>query len=104
MDKKKIEKYLDQIKDPELGFGLVELGLIYEIKEIKDGVKIKLTLTSPFCPWGGMIEEQIREKLIANSKQLTANKKKIKVQTEIVFEPVWSPERLTEEMRARLGI
>jgi metal-sulfur cluster biosynthetic enzyme len=84
---------LTQCLDPELGANIVDIGLIYGIK-IKEGnnVKLTLTMTSPMCPVTSIImaDAQLR---------LEAIKDIGKVELELVWDPLWSPEMMSEELK-----
>ena len=88
---------LKECYDPELGFNVVDMGFIYDVK-ISDGkVKIKMSLTSPFCPMASMIDSEIREK-VGKIKGVKI------VHTELVWDPPWSPDRMDKKVREQLGI
>jgi len=89
---------LKECYDPEIPINIVDLGLVYEVKVIPElqQVKIKMTLTAPGCPMHRFISENIRKKLL----QLPDVKEAI---VEIVWEPAWTPERMTPEGRKKLG-
>ena len=91
----KEEKVIEELKkvvDPELGMDIYTLGLIYNI-EIKDNkIDIRMTLTSPMCPYGPQIIEDVKEKVGALTPE---------VNTEIVFDPPWE---IPQEVRSILGI
>jgi metal-sulfur cluster biosynthetic enzyme len=92
------EKIIDALKtvyDPELNIDVWSLGLIYEIKIDKDLVKIKMTFTTPMCPYGPMLVVNIEETVKTSVKGVK------KVKTEVVFEPMWQP---PEELKAMYGI
>jgi metal-sulfur cluster biosynthetic enzyme len=84
---------LQQCLDPELGANVVDIGLIYGIK-IKDGkdVKLVLTMTSPMCPVTSIImaDAQLRMEAIQGIG---------KVELELVWDPLWSPEMMSEELK-----
>lgn len=82
---KKVKEALKKVVDPELGFNVVELGLIYDIK-IKNGkVGVKMTLTAPFCPMASM--------LLFQAKNAIASLKEVKdVDINLTFNPPWTPE------------
>jgi len=84
---------LSQCLDPELGANIVDIGLIYgiKIKEDKD-VKLTLTMTSPMCPVTSIImaDAQLR---------LEALQGVGKVELELVWDPLWSPEMMSEELK-----
>ena len=82
--------------DPEIPLNVVDLGLIYEVKAGLDTVNIKMSMTSPACPSGATIAEDIKMKL---SDAGFPNPK-----VEVVWEPAWSPQRISEAGRKALGI
>src|SRR2546429_9220119 len=87
---------LANVIDPELGLDFVELGLIYGV-EIDDGhVRVTFTLTTPGCPIGPQVTEQIEEFVgeLAGVRTVEAEK---------VFTPPWSPEKMTEDPKVALG-
>lgn len=88
---------LREVIDPELGLDFVELGLIYGI-EIDDAgaVKVTYTLTTPGCPIGPQVAEQIAE-FVGEVEGVTA------VDSELTFAPAWSPERMTDDAKFALG-
>lgn len=88
---------LREVYDPELHYNIYDLGLIYEVGIDEGDVHILLTLTTPACPIGPMIVEQINENigLIPGVKD---------VDVEITFDPAWNPEKMTDEARADLGL
>jgi metal-sulfur cluster biosynthetic enzyme len=87
---------LSNVIDPELGLDFVELGLIYGV-EVSDGdVTVTFTLTTPGCPIGPQVNEQIEEFVgeLEGVKQ---------VASEMVFTPPWSPEKMSEDAKFALG-
>lgn len=88
---------LREVYDPELHYNIYDLGLVYNIDVNDGGVKILMTLTTPACPIGPLIVEQIQENisLIPGVKD---------VEIEFTFNPPWSPEKMTDEARADLGL
>jgi FeS assembly SUF system protein len=93
-----IVEALREVYDPELHYNIYDLGLVYDI-DIRDGdkVRILMTLTTPMCPIGPMVTEQIQETvgLLPGIKD---------VEVEFTFDPPWSPERMSDEARADLGL
>lgn len=87
-----------EIYDPEIPVNIYELGLIYDVKvsEVCD-VKITMTLTSPNCPVAETLPLEIEEKV----KVLDDVKG---VSVEVVFEPVWTKEMMSEEAKLELGM
>lgn len=88
---------LKQCYDPEIPVNVVELGLIYDVKIIDDWVGVKMTLTTPGCGMSGMIAQDVRNRV----QQLPGVKE---ADVRIVWEPAWTPERMSPEARKKLGI
>jgi metal-sulfur cluster biosynthetic enzyme len=91
-----VYEVLKECYDPEIPLNIVDLGLIYEVKAGSDEVQVKMSVTSPACPSGGAIADDIKMKLT------DAGFPNPKVQ--IVMEPAWSPQRISEAGRKTLGI
>lgn len=91
-----VREALRQVKDPELGFNIVDLGLVYTIDITGGDVLVEMTLTSPGCPVGG----QLLGEADAVIRELGGVKN---VRVELVWEPFWTPERIDPKMRAYLG-
>jgi metal-sulfur cluster biosynthetic enzyme len=88
---------LREVIDPELGLDFVELGLIYGGERAAEGVvKVTYTLTSPGCPIGPQVAEQIDE-FVSELEGVSA------VQSEMTFSPPWTPERMSEDAKFALG-
>ncbi len=89
---------LTQVYDPELGINIVDLGLVYEVDVQDNGdVDIAYSLTTMGCPIGPLIEDQMRA-FLAPIEGLG------EVRPELVFRPPWSPELMSDEAKAALGI
>jgi len=91
-----VYEVLKECYDPEIPLNVVDLGLIYEVKTGIDAIDVKMSVTSPACPSGATIAEDIRTKL---SNAGFPNPK-----VQIVLEPAWSPQRISEAGRKTLGI
>jgi metal-sulfur cluster biosynthetic enzyme len=91
-----VYEVLKDCYDPEIPLNVVDLGLIYEVKAGTEEVDVKMSVTSPACPSGAAIAEDIKTKL---SNAGFPNPK-----VQIVFEPAWSPQRISEAGRKVLGI
>lgn len=92
-----IRKALRTVKDPELNLNIVDLGLVYEVSVTDAGeVEVKMTLTSPGCPAGPEIVNDVNT-TIMNLEGVQS------VDVEIVWEPYWTPERIDPRVRAFLG-
>jgi metal-sulfur cluster biosynthetic enzyme len=89
---------LKNVYDPELGINIVDLGLVYDVRVDDAGrVDIEYTLTTMGCPIGPMIEDQMRA--LVESVEGVAE-----VRPEMVLRPAWTPEMMSEEAKAALGI
>ena len=89
---------LKSVVDPELGINIVDLGLVYEVAVGPSGdVDIQYTLTTMGCPIGPLIEDQMRAFLAAVPGIG-------EVRPEMVLRPAWSPEMMSEEAKAALGM
>lgn len=96
--KEQILEKLREINDPELNYNIVDLGLVYRVLPKDDGtVEVDITLTSPGCPMGAQIYGDVMEKV----SKLPGVKD---VQVNIVWDPPWSVEKLTPEIRDELGV
>lgn len=89
---------LNDVLDPELNISIVNLGLIYDVIVKENSVKIVMTLTTIGCPLFGLIEVEIKNKM----QSLGFEPEQIVI--ELVFDPPWSMERMSEEAKATLGI
>ncbi len=87
---------LSNVIDPELGLDFVELGLIYGVAVDDGNVNVTFTLTTPGCPIGPQVTEQIEEFV----GELDGVKV---VESEMVFTPPWSPEKMSEDAKFALG-
>jgi metal-sulfur cluster biosynthetic enzyme len=96
--RQKVLEALKQVYDPELGINIVDLGLVYEVDVHDDGdVDISYSLTTMGCPIGPLIEDQIRA-FLAPIDGIG------EVRPDLVFRPPWSPELMSDEAKAALGI
>jgi metal-sulfur cluster biosynthetic enzyme len=91
-----VYEVLKECYDPEIPLNVVDLGLIYEVKAGTEEVNVKMSVTSPACPSGSVIADDIKMKLV------DAGFPNPKIQ--IVMEPAWTPQRITENGRKVLGI
>ena len=88
---------LKTIYDPEIPVNIYELGLIYGVNVFADcQVEIVMTLTSPNCPVAGTMPGEVEEKCkaVAGVKDVTV---------ELVFDPPWTQDRMSEEAKLELG-
>ena len=98
---KEVWQTLKTCYDPEIPVNIVDLGLIYEmqISNLADGVRVdvKMTLTAQGCGMGGSIAGDARNKLLEIPGVVEAD-------VQVVWDPPWTPEKISSEGRALLGI
>lgn len=87
---------LRDVIDPELGLDFVELGLIYGVEVAAGTVHITYTLTSPGCPIGPQVAEQMEE-FVGDLEGVQ------EVQPTMTFSPPWTPELMSEDAKFALG-
>ncbi len=88
---------LRTVYDPEIPVNIYELGLVYGVDvDAAGAVKVQMTLTAPACPVAGSLPGEVEAKL-----RLIEGVKEARV--DLVWEPPWTPERMTEEARLQLG-
>ena len=89
---------LKTIFDPEIPVNIYELGLIYDVEVSPGGgVQIRMTLTSPACPVAGSLPPEVEEKVRQVPGVTEAN-------VEVVWDPMWNQDMMTEEARLQLGL
>jgi metal-sulfur cluster biosynthetic enzyme len=94
--KDEVIEALRQVEDPELGMDIVDLGLLYDVELENGNVKVIHSLTSMGCPVGPMIQEEIHN--------VTASLPGVeKVEVELVWDPPWSPEKMSDDAKFILG-
>lgn len=88
---------LKKVIDPEIQANIVDLGLVYTIDvDSNDAVVVNMTLTTPHCPLGPEIVENVEKTVREEGAQ--------SVKVNIVWEPMWTPDRMTDELKEMLGI
>ena len=87
---------LEEVIDPELGLDFVSLGLVYDVNIEGEEVYVTFTLTTPACPIGPQVSEQMKE-FVGDLPGVTA------VHPKMVFDPAWSPEMMTDDAKFALG-
>ncbi|MCL5404651.1 MAG: metal-sulfur cluster assembly factor [Candidatus Marsarchaeota archaeon] len=94
VSKSDVVEALRQCKDPELDADIVNLGLIYGINITGNEVKVTLTMTSAMCPVTSLIlaDAQLRLEALSGVG---------KVELELVWDPMWSPEMMSDELKYR---
>jgi len=96
VDKEDVMKVLKECYDPEIPVNVVDMGLIYDVKVKGSNVGIKMTLSSPGCPMSSMITEDIKQKV----KKIKGVKE---VDIKLVWDPPWTPKRMSASAKAQLG-
>ena len=101
-DKKHIWEVLKTCYDPEIPVNIVDLGLVYDLKSLKKDsgkydINIKMTLTAPGCGMGPVIAQDVESKVLGLSFVED-------VLVEVVWEPLWNQNMMTEEARLKLGM
>ena len=91
-----VEDALTNVIDPELGLDFVELGLIYGIEVEDEEVFVTFTLTSPGCPIGPQVSEQIEE-FVSELDGVAG------VHPKMTFSPAWTPDLMSEDAKFALG-
>ncbi len=92
-----VNEALRQVEDPELGCNIVDLGLVYGIQIEGGKVTVTMTLTTPGCPMHETIGYGVQQALQELEPVQEA-------EVQIVWDPPWSPDMMTEEGRARIGM
>lgn len=89
---------LKNVLDPDIHMNIVDLGLVYDVKVgDNNSVHIQMTLTTPACPYGPELVENVKTMLL-----ILKGVKHVKV--DLVFSPPWSQDRMSEEARLELGL
>ena len=87
---------LKAVEDPELGFSVVDLGLVYRVEHTAEGIEVDFTLTSPGCPVG----EQLRTDIVLTLKKATGVSM---IKSQIVWSPRWTEAMASDEIRLEFG-
>ena len=94
--KQEVVEALREVEDPELGMDIVELGLFYDAEIDGPKVRVLYTLTSMGCPAGPMIQEDI-DRALRRIPGVEA------VESELTFDPPWTPEKMSDDAKFILG-
>jgi metal-sulfur cluster biosynthetic enzyme len=92
-----VYQVLHEVYDPEIPVNIVDLGLVYEISIRPRRVDVKMTLTAIGCPMAAEVMADVRDHLLQIPSIEDAG-------VELVYEPPWTPERMTEDARWELGM
>lgn len=97
LDDDTVRELLGAVIDPEVGMNIVELGLVYGIDVSQERVHVLLTMTSAACPMTEMIVDDAYDRLAAALPPET------EIDIELVWDPPWTPERMSEAARIVFG-
>jgi metal-sulfur cluster biosynthetic enzyme len=97
-----VRNALTNVIDPELGLDVVNLGLIYRVDVLEEGklVDIDMTLTTPACPAGPHIIQQVRDNVLSLREQ---HQELEDVKVNMVWTPFWNASMMSEDAREQLG-
>lgn len=96
-DVESVRTLLRRVIDPEVGVNIVDLGLVYRIDVTAEEVLIEMTMTSPACPMGDMIMDDIDAVLDASLPE------NLRVVVKMVWDPPWNPGMMNAEAREHFG-
>ena len=94
------EKVLELLKgviDPEIGLDIVSLGLVYKVEVNEESINVTMTLTTPGCPMHSSITEWVNNILLQAEPDKNVN-------VNLVWEPRWTPELMTDDAKEKLGM
>lgn len=97
MEEAEVRQALATVEDPEAGMNVVDLGLVYAIAVSPQRVHVEMTMTSPACPAAPYLVDEAAAAVRAIAPD------GVDVQVDLVWDPPWTPERMSEEARARFG-
>ncbi len=96
VDRQDVIQVLETVLDPELNLDIWNLGLIYEVRPQERTIDIEMTLTSPMCPYGPQLISETQ-------RTVEAMEKVDEVNIEIVWDPPWSMDMMSEDLKFMLG-
>jgi len=97
MNEDDIRQALQSVEDPEAGMSIVDLGLVYGIRIESGKVRVDMTMTSPACPVASYLVDESAAAIRAIAPEGTD------VQVDLVWEPPWTPERMSPDAQRRFG-
>ena len=92
-----LKELLKPIRDPDIGASIVDLGLIYKIENNQGDICVDMTFTTPACPYGPQLVEEVRYTLSSLDGIKSVN-------VEVVWDPPWSMDNISEETKLELGL
>lgn len=93
----RLTECLREVLDPEIGLNIVDLGLVYAATVSPGAIEVKLTLTSRACPLGEMVMGDVHEKIAASYPAAG------RVNVELVWDPLWTPDLISDRGYELLG-
>ena len=97
MNEEQILEALETVIDPEIGINIVDLGLIYEVDIQDEAIKIEMTMTTPTCPLHTLISQDAEDALWERFPSAKG------VEIEMVWNPPWDAEMMSENAKRILG-
>ena len=97
VDASQVRAALRDIIDPEIGINIVDLGLIYAIEADHQTVRVRMTMTTPSCPMGGMLAEEARALIARRFPAAT-------VDVDLVWDPPWRSDMMSPAAMSQLGV
>ncbi len=95
--KEQVLEVLKEVYDPEIPFNIVDLGLVYGVEIDEGNIDVKMTLTFPGCGMGPYMANNARERIMELDDVEDVN-------VEMVFDPPWSPDLVSDEIKVEMGI
>ncbi len=92
-----VREALQQVDDPEVGMNIVELGLVYLIEVGEKSIHVEMTMTTAACPMADMITDNARRVIAAIAPPGTS------IDVELVWDPPWTPDKMTGIARDHFG-
>jgi metal-sulfur cluster biosynthetic enzyme len=88
------------VYDPELGLDIISLGLVYDVRVEDDRIIVEMTLTTPGCP----VSESLPDQAAVAVADALGPAGGARVEVHVVWDPPWTPERLSDDAANRLGL
>jgi metal-sulfur cluster biosynthetic enzyme len=96
LQQEQVLEALRDVYDPELGYNIVDLGLVYGVVVRDETIEITMTMTTPGCPASSYIQEGVRERLLSMKGVQD-------VDIHVVWSPPWTPEMMSEDAKQYFG-
>jgi metal-sulfur cluster biosynthetic enzyme len=97
LDKTAILSWLKTVIDPEAGINIVDMGLIYDVQYDSQQIMISMTMTSPACPVGDLLIEDVERCIRSHVAPETL------IKVALTFNPLWEPAMMSEQARESFG-